>query len=220
MRESKFIGALAAVTSAASLAWMVLALHGGLPPRVDSRTHAAIGQVLARQTLGLLKKDGRVIVITRDTTAFKSPATDIQLRALQKTLRQADVSIQSIHRLQVDPLRPVEVPPGDFTELIRAAGRGSVIVSLMGPPRLNEAQKKSLVEIQPSIVAFCSGSLPEIVDLKALFQQGLLHAAVVSGTRASTDASPIKAARESLAGGYIAVAADNLEALPALKASH
>jgi len=180
MRDSKVIGGLAGLVILGSVAGLVLALGGGLGPRMDSRPHEAAGWGVAQQAIKLLKPGGKVVVIVRDTTSFKNPATDYQLAGFKKALQAAHVSIDTINALKVDPLRPVRVPSGDFLELLRKTPSSSVIVSFMGPPLLDEAQRRRLGENKPGIVAFCSGSLPETIDLPGLFGQGLLQAAVVS----------------------------------------
>ena len=180
MRDSKVIGIAAVLVTLGAWGLVYFSADGVVGPSIDPNTHEAIGWTIGRQTLGLLKPGGQVIVITRDTAEFKNPASDIQLRSFTKTLQEGHVSVGKLRALQVDPLRPIEVPPGDFFDLIRNAPKGSVIVSFMGPPLLTGQQLKQLGEIKPSIVAFCSGSLPERVDVRAIFEQGLLQAAVVS----------------------------------------
>jgi hypothetical protein len=143
---------------------------------------------MAQQALAWLEPGGQITIITRDTTTFKNPASDIQLAGFRKAINQAHAAIRSIHELQVDPLRPIAVPSSDFCEVIRNTPQGSVIVSFMGPPVLTGADRSRLGEIQPAIVAFCSGSLPESVDLRSLFEEGLLQAAVVVDRRGSEQA--------------------------------
>jgi hypothetical protein len=104
---------------------------------------------------------------------------DILLEAFKKKVRGASAEIAVVHRLQVDPLRPVQVPPGDFYEFIRRAPPGGVIVSFLGPPLLLQKQRERLGAIKPKIVAFCTGDAGGAVNLEALFSSGLLHAAVV-----------------------------------------
>jgi hypothetical protein len=147
---------------------------------------------MAQQALRLLQPGGQVILIARDTTTFENPATDVQLASFRNTLRKAHVTVGLTRLLQVDPLRPLEVPSGDFQELIRKAPKGSVIVSFMGPPPLlSSAQRQHLEETRPAIVAFCPGSLPDRVNLPALFEQGLLQAAVISRRNPpASDATP------------------------------
>src|SRR5262245_4069852 len=171
MRNSKVIGTIACTATLAAWGSLLLVLHGGFGPSINPKPHEATGWMLAQQALTLLKPGGQIIVIARDTAAFKNPASDIQLASFKKTIRTAHATVVSVHALQVDPLRPVEVPPGDFFELIKAAPKGSVIVSFMGPPLLSEAQRTRLPESKPVIVAFCSGSLPERIDLQTLFNQ-------------------------------------------------
>jgi len=179
MRDSPVVKVIAGLVIAGAVGTMVFC-STGWPPRVEARTPEAVGWVMAQQTLGLVKPGGQITVLARDTSSFKNPASEIQLASFKKAMRAARVEITSVRSLQVDPLRPVEVPPGDFLDLIRAAPAGSVLVSFMGPPLLSESQRNQLREIKPSMVAFCSGNLPGRMDLRALFEQGLLHAAVVS----------------------------------------
>ena len=86
----------------------------------------------------------------------------------------------TVKPIQLDPLRPVEVPPGDFYETIRRAKPNHVIVSLLGPPVLEPEQRAKLGSVKPKIVAFCTGSLAEQVDLRELIRSGLVHAAIVN----------------------------------------
>jgi hypothetical protein len=128
----------------------------------------------------LLQPGGQVAVITRDTTSFKNPASEILLASFKKTLAKAHIKIETVQALQVDPLRPVQVPTGDLLELLHKLPKGSVVASFLGPPLLDQGPLIQLGEIKAAIVAFCSGSLADTVDLRPLFEQGLVNAAVVS----------------------------------------
>ena len=169
------------VVSTAIAAWCLLdfSLHGGFGPHLDAGPHELSGRLMAQQALALLAPGGQITVITRDTTTFENPASDIQLASFRKTIEQGHASILSLHALQVDPLRPIAVPSSDFCDAIRNTPDGGVIVSFMGPPLLTDAERFRLGEINPPVVAFCSGSLPKSVDLRSLFKDGLLQAAVV-----------------------------------------
>ena len=193
------------LTTIAAWSLLGLSLHGGLGPRVHSAPYEASGRLMAQQALACLAPGGQITVITRDTTTFRNPASDIQLASFRKTIDQAHVAIQSLHKLQVDPLRPVAVPSSDFCDLIRNTPEGSVIVSFMGPPLLTRAERSSLGDSKPAIVAFCSGRLPELADLRSLFQQGLVQAAVV-------DRRGAKGSEQS----FLAVTATNLSDVSAL----
>lgn len=178
MRNSSPINAAAALAVAGSAVLVFLAGHD-LPSPPEKAFHAAIGRTMAQETLRLVKPGAGVTAIIRDTAAFRHPESDAQFQAFQETLRAGGSAIVSTQSLQVDPLRNLEVPPGDFFELIRKAPAGTAIVSFMGPPVLSEEQRARLGEIRPRVVAFCPGSIPRRIDLRTLFESGLLHAAVV-----------------------------------------
>ncbi|MGO9200066.1 MAG: hypothetical protein ACLQM8_05945 [Limisphaerales bacterium] len=180
MRDSKAVNVIAGLVVLGASAAILFSLRGGFPPRPNPKPHQAAGWMMARLALGLLKPGGQIVIISRDTAAFKNPATEIQLASFKKALRKSHAVIGSIRAIQVDPLKPVEAPPGDFFELIRQTPGENVIVSFMGPPLLTEAQAGQLGAAKPGIVAFCSGGLPDQIDLRWFFERGLLQAAVVS----------------------------------------
>lgn len=180
MRDSKFVAIAAGLVTVGAWSALWFIEGSGFGPSFNPKPHEATGWVMARQALDLLKPGGQILVITRDTAAFKNPASEAQLAGFKDVLAKQHVSVFKTLALQVDPLRPVEVPAGDFFELIRKAQPGTVIVSFMGPPSLSEGQLKQLGDSKPKIVAFCSGNSPDRGELKALFDQGLLQAAVVS----------------------------------------
>lgn len=179
MRNHKPTNIVAGITALAAAVWLVFSL-ADMPPGADLNAPRAAGWALGEETLALLKPGGHVTVITWDTASFAHPEADALLKSFTRTLRKSNVEIESVHQLQVDPLRPIEVPAGDFFEFIRTASSGSVIVSFLGPPLLNDDQRSRLGDVKPKIVALCPGALPAQIDLRVLFQAGILHAAVVS----------------------------------------
>ena len=187
------------VAGLAALAALLLILPSScaFAPPVDRQVHAAIGQALGREAINLLGPGGGVTVITRDTAAFPHPALDIVLEHLKREVSRAGGKVVGTRLIQLDPIRPAEVPPGDFVELIQRSSPGQVIVSLLGPPFLSQDQRRRLGRIKPRIVAFCSGNLAENLDLPSFFEAGLLHAALVSQPLSSlrADASHSSAER-------------------------
>jgi hypothetical protein len=213
MRDSRVIQGMACLVTLGAAAFAGVVWQGGCGPRLDSRPHEAAGWFLAQQALRYLKPGGQIILVTRDTTAFENPAADVQLAALRKTLRKARVTVRGIQPIQVDPLRPVEVPPGDFQELIRKAPKGSVIISLMGPPPLlSTAQRQALEETKPAIVAFCPGSQAARANLPALFEQGVLQTVVISRRSPSPSSTP-KSAQERFDQAFVSVTSSDVATL-------
>ena len=148
MRNSKATAVLAVMVMVASSAAIFLTVSGG-SPRFDARLHEDIGRALAADALKLLGPGGHITVVTRDTGTFPQPAADLVLGSFTQAVRKDGRAVPTVQALQVDPLRPLQVPPGDLHELIRRGAAGDVIVSLMGPPWLSEEQRGSLGEIKP-----------------------------------------------------------------------
>jgi hypothetical protein len=146
---------------------------------MDAGPYEASGRLMAQQALAHLESDGQITIITRDTSTFKNPASDIQLASFRRTIDQAHATIASIRKLKVDPLRPIAVPSAEFREAILNTSPGGVIVSFMGLPVLTDADRARIGQDRPPIVAFCSGDSPKLPEIRSLFQQGLLQAVVL-----------------------------------------
>jgi len=202
MRNRKAIDALS--LSAIFISAGIIALSvWALPPKVDSKLFSEIGIVLARQALELLPSGGEIVIIARETETYPQPAMDVSLKEVQKQARRAGVNV-TVKRIQLDPLRSVEVPPGDFYEVIRRTKGNQVIVSLLGPPVLEPEQRSKLQKERPKIVALCTGNLAEQTDLGELFRGGLLHAAIIRKDSA-------RSSGESFDQLYAAVKSDSVE---------
>jgi hypothetical protein len=178
-RGKKTRGILAALVTLAAWAVILLSICQ-LPPGFDRGPHRALGQVLGQEALKLQQPGGRVILITRETGTFKAPAFDAQAEGLRQTLKKARADISATRLVTVDPLRALGVPPGDFLELLRKGSDKDVIVSLLGPPVLDAGQLTKLDSNHPRVIAVCSGAMPRRIDLKRLFDEKLLHVAVIS----------------------------------------
>jgi hypothetical protein len=216
MRDNKLVGIASALVALSSALAIVLSTSNAFGPRLDPAPHEAAGRVLARRTISLLKPGSQVTVISRDNVTFQNPASDILFAAFRKELSKARVKIDSVQSIQIDPLRPVAVPAGDFFQCIKTSANGAVIVSLMGPPVLTEAQLAQLGPVNPAIVAFCSGPVRDQVDLRALFAQGLLKAAVVSKRHDLVARGPAKNEQEAFDRQFVEITAANLAALSSL----
>jgi len=179
MNPSKTINALAVATTLAAVCGLYWFLHPR-PPAIDRQLHTALGELLATEALKLAPPGARIIVIARDPLPFQVPASAAQLDGFLRTLKRSGQRVATFHRIQLDPLRQVAVPPGDFFELIRRAGDGDVIVSFLGPPVLDAGQLAKLGNQRPKILAVCTGALPARVDLRAIFGQRLLSGVVIS----------------------------------------
>lgn len=152
----------------------------GLPPRIDARPHIGIGEALAEQAAKLAGSSGKITLIAPDTSVHRHPGAKVQLKAFFKALRRANLTVGATNFVKIDPLRLVRVPPDDFVNLLRKQSEADVIVSLLGPPIPTSEQKARLPAKHGRVVAVCSGDMPRHVNLKSLFDDNLLHAAIVS----------------------------------------
>jgi hypothetical protein len=188
---------LAAPAAAIAAGFLFVAWVPTLPHQ-DTSIASRIGHEMARETLRLRTGSGRVIVLARDTSEFPQPAVEAALNTFQADLASASVRPETVRRFAIDPLRQVQVPPGDFAEYLRRGKSGDVIVSFLGPPLLGEDQLSRLGTIQPRVVAFCPGYLPRYLNLKLLGDRNLLHGGVVAR---------VDAAGENFEGQYQTLAA-------------
>jgi hypothetical protein len=171
------------------VAGLILFSHYFEPtPKVEARPHLAIGEALVEQTIKALGKGGRITLIAPDTAIARHPGAEVQLMAFHQGLRQAQLSVAATNRVKLDPLRPVRAPSGDFADILRKQLEGDVVVSLLGPPLLSQEQKARVGEKRPRVIAVCSGDMPRYVNLKALFEDNFLYAAIISRPAPGTPA--------------------------------
>lgn len=148
-------------------------------PKIEARPHLGIGEALADQVVKT-GSGGRVTLVVPDTTLGKFPGAEAQLQAFHAALRRANLRVAATNVVKLDPNRVLRAPPGDFAELLRKLTDADVVVSLLGPPVLNAEQKGRVGDKHPRIIAVCSGDMPRQINMKALFADRLLHAAIVS----------------------------------------
>ncbi len=197
MKNRKSLDSVFVIVAMAALAAIFLS-SSSFGPRLNRELHREIGRRLAKETLALLQPHGQIIVITRDTETFPQPALDLLLDSFRAEIRRAGAELKAIRPIQLDPLRPVEVPSGDFYEMLRRATAEQVIVSLLGPPVLSADQRAKLGPTKAKVLAFCAGNFADSVDLQNLFQAGLLHAAIVN-RHASSEAGKGSSERKKAA---------------------
>lgn len=175
VRQVKIVFSLLAIIASSGLL-----LYRYFQPiqKMEPRPHLALGEALAERTVTLLGSGGRITLIVPDTVTFKYPGAELQLKAFHRALRRAGLSVAVTNVIRLDPLRPPRVPPGD--EVFRKQSDADVVVSLMGPPSLTAEQKARLGEKRPKVIAVCSGDMSRQINLKALFADNLLQAAIIS----------------------------------------
>ncbi len=179
------------------LCWIIIVVKlYGLPLSPTAEPHSTIGRVMARKAVSLLGPKGRIMVITRDTDSFLQSSMDQLFHGFESELAKSKNSVESILKLQLDPLRPNQVPPGDLFELMRKANSDSVLVTFMGAPFLNTDQLTKLGPNHCKVIAFCPGGSNAQSGLKTTFQAGLLQDVIIERPQArSSSPSPTKTIR-------------------------
>ena len=219
MGSAKVKTIVASLLIAGSALWLYLYLHK-TPPKIDGRVHDAVGWVLAEEAARLVTAGGGVTLLARDTTVFPNPATEAEMKGFFAAARKLKLPLAATNSIKLDPLRPVRMPPGDFADLLRKLNDGDVVVSFVGPPLLTAAQRVKVGDRKVRVLALCSGAMPQQVDLRALFDQNLLHEAVIS--QASPRSGP--PASDDTQGwfqlGFQLITPANLAELPAPVAAH
>ncbi len=204
---------------------LVMALSAGMAlfvqfyhptPHIEPGPHRGIGEALAGRVLQLAPSGARIALIAPDTSAGKFPGAAVQLPAFHEALARAGRSVTFTNVVKLDPNRIVRAPPGDFADILRKLNDADVVVSLLGPPLLSPEQKARVGEKRPRVIAVCTGDMPRQVPWKALFSEGLLHAAIVShrnpAARLPTADDPAEWFNHSFAWATAVDAAEALEA--------
>jgi hypothetical protein len=179
MANHKTVNVLAATTVAAAWLWLFFFFHPRLPA-LDLRAHQAAGEALGAEALKLLEPGARLVVLARAPEPFLVPAGAAQLDGFLRTIKKSGQKVAVTREFRVDPLRPAAVPAEDFFDLMRQGRDNDVLISFLGPPVLSQDQLGKLGGKRPRVLAVCAGALPAQLNLKKVFDQKLLCAAVIS----------------------------------------
>ena len=174
----------------------------------------ALGQVLAEEAAKVLGPDRRVALIAPNTSVFPNPAADHLAEGFFRAARSLQFNIVGTNWIELDPIRLVRVPPGDYLEVLLKRSANDVVVSFLGPPLLSDEQRAKLAGKAPRIVALCAGNLPRQTNLKALFERNLLHVAVISRPNPAAGQPTTQGARAWFDQFYQIVTRANLADLP------
>jgi hypothetical protein len=172
LRTKKALFCALGIVACASL---IMTQRPALPP-VNKALYLQVGRTLAAEGLKLLKPGGKFTIIVRDTLEYPQPAMTLSLASLEREIRRSGAEVRSIESIQLDPIRPVEVAPGDFYEVLRRSAPGDVVVSLLGPPLLSDEQRIKLGRPKAQIVALC----PTAANAEQLLRTGWLQVAIVN----------------------------------------
>src|SRR5690242_7783988 len=104
MAKKIIIAVIALVVIAVGAKWVYTSFSGG-PAKFDLNPYHALGSGAAEEAAKLLGNKGQVVLIAQDTSEFKNPAVDGQLKSFQETLRKnKGMSIAASLKFKLTPL--------------------------------------------------------------------------------------------------------------------
>jgi hypothetical protein len=204
----RFIGAAGLV--------VLVGLSGcGRGGRVEGGPYVALGEVAAKATSGLLEGHGRIVLVVNETDNHTATALGQAVKVFNATLKKAGgVQVAATETIKAgagpaisgaEPLAPTK-----FLELVTKHASADALVSFVGVPRLTPEQIGQLPQPRPKIVAAVTFNLPA----RSLFDQGVLHLAIVPQSGTEPAAKPPTTTQEWFDANYRLITPETAGALP------
>src|SRR6267142_219195 len=138
--------------------------------------HERVGQVLAEQTVNLIGKKGRIVIISIDSKEW--PELKTQIDAFRKTLKK--LGDYEVRDYQLDTKDQPKYGVGSglsgrrYVRTVKKSEKADIFVSFIGAPKLSKEEMAELAK-QPRFIAESrSGD-----NLPSLFENKLIDVAVV-----------------------------------------
>jgi hypothetical protein len=168
------VGLLLVITGSSS--WIYF--HHFAAPKINVPLHQAVGHVMAEETAKLLNNQGRIVIIAIETA--KDPELKVQLEEFERTLNQfSGIKVAKTYMLETENRPKYGAGSGlSGRRLVRIVNKNTTadaLVSFVGAPELKDDEIRELQARPKLIVESRSAG-----KLKKLFDQQLLHVAIVS----------------------------------------
>jgi len=182
------IAVAAMAVIAASGLWIYKKHFAPSPYQPGVQSHAAVGEVLAEETIKLVGDSGRIVVITLEEG--QSRELDMHYEAFKDGLKKSSIKI-----IRTDTISGAKSKYGpglgmSGRRFVRAVAKypdADAIVSLVGLPEADEEELKELEgKSIPKVLAFARSSKA----LEELFKNRWLDVAVVPRIQSSGPAKP------------------------------
>lgn len=139
----------------------------------------AAGEVIADETAALLGGQGKVVLVTFDTSATEMPAAKAVRTGFQQRMKGQGGITVLFETLKVNPSPGMALwSLSQYQQLVQRHPGADAIVSLLGPPFFTEAEVSSLPQELPKGVVFGGGNPGQ--PLRKLFERGVVQVAVVN----------------------------------------
>lgn len=212
----KIVVAVMTIALVAIAIKLVYASFSGGSLKFDLDPYRALGSGAAEETAKLLGNKGQVVIIVPDTSQFKNPAVDGQLKSFQQTLtRNKGLTVADTVRFKLTPMERMATGGAAPRDLFIGAlqnhpGLGAVVL-FCGFPPLGLQDYETLKQSGAKVVVV-SGYLPAY---RKLLEGQLMHVAIVPKfDQSAAPAQEPKTLREWFERDYQVVTADSTATLP------
>lgn len=178
----------------------------------DAGPYSALGETAADITAELLPNKGSIVLLVSEGDQKPVTGTGRTVAAFQARLKTLGLPVKATEVFPapdalLSGMEPVSA--ARFMEAIAKHATADAIVSFVGAPRLDAPQIAQLPNPRPKFVAAVTFNPP----LRAMFDSGVLHAAIVARA-AAQPVSPAASSREQFEASYQLIRAGNAGSPP------
>ena len=181
-RRAPLVVACCAVALTCSLALIYWTMtHRGSKVGARARQlHQMVGDVTAQETIKLVGKKGRVVVVSMDTSQSKARPAEMELEHFLKTLKNLSTLTVVTTQLVTPESSVTRSESGlsaeTFIGMVQQHPDVDVLVSFAGAPVLSAEQIQALPAKIPKVIAVLALTFQS--RLKPLFEQNIIQVAI------------------------------------------
>ncbi|MBI3850172.1 MAG: hypothetical protein HY298_07770 [Verrucomicrobia bacterium] len=212
----KTIGPLILILVIAAAAVWIYRSMSDRSTNFNLNPYYALGAGVAEETGKLLGNKGQVLIIAPDTSQFKNPAVDGQLKSFQDAMhKNKSISVAATVRFKLTPMEQMaaggSVPRDFFLNALQSHPNVGAVVLFCGFPPLGLPDYDTLKQSGAKVVV-ASGYLP---SYRKLLEGQLIHLAIVPRfDRTDAPAKEPKTLREWFDRDFVVITPDNTATLP------
>lgn len=158
-----------------SVSFVIYLLRKQEPIRGDYRPNAALGQVMAEETVKLLRGHGRVLVIYFKNSRHALPSVEVEMKAFRRSLSESKVSIAAEEPMGLEDLEESQMSGAVLLGIFKKYDWVDAIVSFVGATVFTDAEVRLLSAKLPKVVMFS----PHGRGMKRHFEDDVVQVAIV-----------------------------------------
>ena len=214
MAKNNLLKIIAVLVMAGIAAWLFYK-QSDSSPKFDLSPYNALGAGVAEETSKLLGNKGSVLVITEDTSEFKNPAVEGQLKSFKETIQNSKtVTIAAAETFKLKPMERMAtggaIPRDQFVKILQAHPNISAVVLFCAFPQLTAQDAASLKQSGAKVIV-ASACVP---GYRKLVESQVINLAIVPQFEKAANASTPTTLRGWFEQEFLVVSAANAAALP------